>query len=368
MVRGIPLRWFHHRLISTAPPAQKHFLNLVEMMIQTAIQTKILSGFDDPSFGREQWEELLRAGETDTIFLTWEWQRTWWEVFGRGRLLLVVAEREGQPVALAPFYTDEGMIYFVGSGFESYRLDFVGDTSDPEVLDALLETARDAVPDFAGFDFYFVADHAPTRQRLEAAAARLGLESYEQWDVAAMTMDLRSDPEAARAATRKKSLVRHENFFRREGELTITHVREAEAVLPELEAFFAQHIARWAETDSPSLFLNSEARAFYERWATVASERGWLRFTRLDWNRQPIAFHFGMSYWGRYIWYKPSFDIELARHSPGEVLLRQVLLSAIEEGASLFDFGTGDDEYKHRFATDFDRVRALGFYPAANIE
>ena len=64
-------------------------------MVGTAVQTHIISGFDDPSFGREQWEELLRAGETDTVFLTWEWQRTWWEVFGRGRLLLVVGERGG---------------------------------------------------------------------------------------------------------------------------------------------------------------------------------------------------------------------------------------------------------------------------------
>ncbi len=334
-------------------------------MIQTAIQTRVLSGFDDPSFGREQWEKLLHSGETDVVFLTWEWQRVWWEVFGQGQLLLVVAEQEGEPVALAPLYTDAGMIYFIGSGFESYHLDFIGDTSDPETLDALLETARDTVPDFAGFEFYFVADRAPTRQRLENVATRLGFESYEQWDVAAMTMDLLSDSAATHAATRKKSLVRHENFFKREGELTITHLREAAAVRPQLEEFFAQHIARWAGTDSPSLFLTSAGRTFYERWMEMASERGWLRFTRIEWNGKPIAFHFGFNYQGRFIWYKPSFEIELARHSPGEVLLRQVLMAAIDEGASLFDFGTGDDEYKFRFATDFDRVRALAFYPAA---
>ena len=63
-------------------------------------------------------------------------------------------------------------------------------------------------------------------------------------------------------------------------------------------------------------------------------------------------------------WRRPPWRAKNARHSPGEVLLRQVLLAAIEEGARLFDFGTGDDEYKYRFATDFDRVRAIAFYPA----
>jgi CelD/BcsL family acetyltransferase involved in cellulose biosynthesis len=331
-----------------------------------AIQTRILNGFDDPSFGRDDWEKLLHSGETNTVFLTWEWQRVWWEVFGQGQLLLVVAEQQGEPVALAPFYTDAGMIYFIGSGFESYHLDFIGETSDSEVLEALLETARDFVPNFVGFKFYFVADHAPTRRRLEAAAAKLGFESYEQWDVTAMTMDLLTDPVAARAATRKKSLVRHENFFKREGTLKVEHFREAAAVRPQLAEFFAQHITRWAGTDSPSLFLASAGRTFFERWMEMASERGWLRFTRVEWSGTPIAFHFGFNYQGRFIWYKPTFAIEVARHSPGEVLLRQVLLGAIEEGARLFDLGTGDDEYKFRFATDFDRVRAFAFYPGSN--
>jgi CelD/BcsL family acetyltransferase involved in cellulose biosynthesis len=335
-------------------------------MLKTAMQTRILSGFDDPHFGPEQWERLLHSGETDTIFLTREWQRLWWEVFGRGQLLLIVAEREGEVVALAPFYTDQGMIYFVGSGFESYHLDFIGDVSDPEVLDVLLETASACVPNFEGFEFYFVSER--TQTRLETAANRLGFDACEQWEVAAMTMDLASQPDAAQAATRKKSLVRHENYFRRAGALSVQHLRQAAEVLPQLEEFFAQHIARWAETNSPSLFLDPAARAFYRRWAEASASRGWLRFTRVEWEGKPIAFHLGFCYRGRFIWYKPSFAIELQRRSPGEVLLRQTLLAAIAEGAETFDFGTGDDDYKHRFATHFDRVRAVGLYPASDME
>jgi len=331
-------------------------------MITTAVRARVLSGFDDPSLGPERWEQLLRRGETDVVFLSWEWQRVWWETFGRGELLLIAAERDGELIALAPFYTDSGMVYFVGSGGSDY-LDFIGDTSDAEVLDALLETARECVPGFAGFELYFVSNASPTMKRLAEATVRLGLDCVEQWGVAALSMDLAGQPERALAATRKKSLVRHENFFRRAGQLTIQRLRESRAVLPQLEEFFAQHIARWAETDSPSLFLDEAQRRFYERWTRVAAERGWLRFMRVEWEGKAIAFHYGMSYGGRYIWYKPSFAIELARHSPGEVLLRQSLLAAIEEGASVFDFGTGDDSYKLRFATEFNQAHAFGLYP-----
>jgi CelD/BcsL family acetyltransferase involved in cellulose biosynthesis len=167
----------------------------------------------------------------------------------------------------------------------------------------------------------------------------------------------------ARVATRKKSLVRHENYFRREGRLVVQHCRTADEVLPQLAAFFAQHTARWAAADSPSLFEQPDWRSFYERWTQVADGRGWLRFTRVEWDGRPIAFHYGICYRGSYIWYKPTFAIELARRSPGMVLLRQVLLAALEEGAHTFDFGIGDEAYKHRFATHVNRVRTWGLYP-----
>ena len=70
-----------------------------------------------------------------------------------------------------------------------------------------------------------------------------------------------------------------------------------------------------------------------------------------------VAFHFGMSFNGSFLWYKPSFDLALARRSPGEVLLRQLLLAAQAEAAHTFDFGLGDEPFKYRFATDVPRVR-----------
>ena len=82
-----------------------------------------------------------------------------------------------------------------------------------------------------------------------------------------------------------------------------------------------------------------------------------------EWNGRPLAFHYGFSYRGRYLYGVPSFDIELARHWPGEVLLRHVLLAAIEEDAETFDFGIGDEPYKYRFATHETMLRTWGLYP-----
>jgi CelD/BcsL family acetyltransferase involved in cellulose biosynthesis len=158
-------------------------------------------------------------------------------------------------------------------------------------------------------------------------------------------------------------LLRHEKFFRREGELQCEVLADARDVAPLLDDFFAQHIARRAVTPWPSLFCDPKQRDYYRRLTDMSAARGWLRFARVLWNERPIAYHFGLYYRERYLWGIPSFAVELARYSPGEVLLRQVLLHAIAEGAGNFDFGPGDEAYKHRFATDITQLQTWGLYP-----
>ncbi len=333
--------------------------------MMSAIRIIRLGGFDDPRLGRAGWDALVVRGASDVVFLTWPWQAAWWEVFGRGELLLVAAEREGEVIALAPLFTEAGMVYFVGSGGSDY-LDFLGDTGGPGVLPALLEHARRSVDGFIGFVFYHLPDDSLNAARLEAAARTMGLPIFDEGEQLAPALDLRGQPEAAREAARKKSLIRHEKFFARDGGLRVTHSRTAPEILPHLARFFAQHEARWAGTPSPSLFCDEAQRQFYRRLTELASGDGWLRFTRVEATGKAIAFHFGFCWRGSFLWYKPSFDIELARHSPGEVLLRQLVLAAMEEGAHTFDFGLGDEPFKARFATHVRRVRNWGLYePAA---
>jgi len=309
------------------------------------------------------WQRLLPLGDSNVVFLTREWQQAWWDTYGRGQLLFAAARCRGEVVAVAPLFADEdGMVYFVGSGgCGSDYLDFIGDISGPRRLDALLSAVRERVGNFVGFRFYFIPDSSRTGKRLEESASRLGLEFYEEDRMGAPVLDL-SAPGAAAAATSKKSLRRHEHYFERSGNLVEHEISSAVEILPRLEEFFDQHVARWASTPFPSLFLKRAHREFYRRVVCEASEAGWLRFTWIEWQDRMIAAHFGFHYNRRYLWYKPSFAIDLAQRSPGEVLLRRLLLAAIRESADAFDFGLGDERFKQRFATSTPVVRTLGLY------
>ena len=330
------------------------------MRVAARVTVRVLEGFDDPSFGPEDWTRLAASGPTDVFDLTWPVQRAWWETQGHGDLLLVVASRDGEDIALAPLFTAGDMIFNLAS---KDRLDIIGDVTDPAVLDALLSAARAQVPAFQGFRFYFVSDASPLPQLLQAAAARLDLTCVAEDQIPAPALRVAGNESGVVAATRKQSLRRHERYFTQSGTLTVTHFTDGAEIHPQLEEFFAQHVERRRATPHPSLFEEPRAREFYRRMTQLAADTGWLRFTRVEWDSKPVAFHYGSCYRGRYLYGIPSFDIGLARRSPGEVLLRHLLLDALEEGADVFDFGIGDEQYKYRFADHETLLRTWGLYP-----
>jgi CelD/BcsL family acetyltransferase involved in cellulose biosynthesis len=334
----------------------------------TGLAARVVSSFDDPAVAPARWNALLARGHTESVNLTWEWQRNWWNTFGRGRLLLILIEQDDEPVCIAPLFAEHGMAVNI---CPEDRLDLVGAVMGPEVMEAIVELLQDCVPNFAGLRFYFIPEASPTGTYLEQAAERLGMTCFREAALPAPQLDLAAWPEAAVRCTRKKSLLRHEKYFRREGRLEVHHTSAAEQIRPQLDEFFAQHIARRAATSHPSLFIDPRQCDYYRSIVSNIGPTGWLRFTRVEWNGRPIAFHFGLSYRGRFVFGIPSFDIELKDHSPGEVLLRQVILAAIEEGARIFDFGPGGEGYKYRFATSDVDLITWGVYatrPPATME
>jgi CelD/BcsL family acetyltransferase involved in cellulose biosynthesis len=70
----------------------------------------------------------------------------------------------------------------------------------------------------------------------------------------------------------------------------------------------------------------------------------------VEFNGQPIAFHFGFDYFGSLIWYKPSFDVRYAEHSPGLLLTRKIIEDGLQRSKRELDFTIGEEAFKDRFA------------------
>src|ERR1700724_4063099 len=101
------------------------------------LKVRVLEDFDDAALDPVHWDRLV-ASATDVVFLTLDWQREWWRAFGSKdeRLLLLLAERDGELCAIAPLFVAKEMLFLVGSDGSDY-LDFIGQLDEP-LLTALL--------------------------------------------------------------------------------------------------------------------------------------------------------------------------------------------------------------------------------------
>ena len=290
--------------------------------------------------------------------MTWEFQRAWWETCAWGKPLFVVAEREGEIVAIAPFIADRRSVSLVGDQEADWQ-DFVGDLSDDATVCAILEAICVAAPASAVFDLRNLP--AGRVRQLDAAAAALGLEgTYSVLQATTPLLEVAARPAKVAAMVAHKAS-REDRWFRKNGQLEVEFFQDGEAILPHLDAFIQQNIERWSDASAGySPFSEPTVQEFVHRLTRLMSTTGWLRFGRLLWNGRPIAYDYNFSYAGRFSMWRASWAIDLAARSPGAVMTRHVLQSAIDEGVALVDWGPGRTPYKFETATHTEEMSWWG--------
>jgi CelD/BcsL family acetyltransferase involved in cellulose biosynthesis len=292
------------------------------------------------------------------VFLTHEWQRLWWQARGDERLTVVLAERDGEQLALAPLFAVEGSISLVGSGGSDY-LDFIG-RPDEALLASMIEAAREATPGFAAIELYHVPVESPTSALLPGVAARLGLELHHEEASGGPWADL-TDSELVERLTARRSIRKEEARMRRAGPLRLREA-EAEELEALVELFFEQHAARWHAAGEES-FNRRGAREFVHAVAEAGHRGGWARVTLLEWHGQPAAIDISLTRGATQLSWLVSRDPAIREHSPGRVLRAHVVREAVRAGKRRFDFGLGEEDYKLRDASGVTALADWFLYP-----
>jgi CelD/BcsL family acetyltransferase involved in cellulose biosynthesis len=109
--------------------------------------------------------------------------------------------------------------------------------------------------------------------------------------------------------------------------------------------------AQYARTRNPDLFASGPSRAVLEAiWrAPVEGFSGVL--STLYAGDHLIAAHFGLRSRSVLHYWFPAYDVDQARHSPGLVLMLNLVKASVEAGVAKIDLGAGEDPYKLRLAT-----------------
>lgn len=116
-----------------------------------------------------------------------------------------------------------------------------------------------------------------------------------------------------------------------------------------MTALVSLHHKRWR--GASRAFLSDRYRVFHDRLTMSMLERRWLRLFTLEKGGTPVASLYCFAYGKRYSFYQGGRDPNYAGHRVGLVLMHKVIQEAINEGAEVFDFLRGDEDYKYRWAT-----------------
>ncbi|HYE41489.1 MAG TPA: hypothetical protein VEB23_16235, partial [Ramlibacter sp.] len=136
------------------------------------------------------WNRVHGECETASVFNTWLWQYTWWQVYGGGRPLRILVAMDGDtPVGIVPLHIRATRA--MGATVRLLRLIGTGGDTHPDDLGAVLashcaQAAADALAEAAlalpGWDVLSLDDmdpRSPFPQALARAAAGRGLACEE---------------------------------------------------------------------------------------------------------------------------------------------------------------------------------------------
>lgn len=307
-----------------------------------------------------EWNNLLRKSGANTLFLTWEWQRTWWDWFGEESELCIVSVRDGgELVGLAPLFCpsvseNPRTLQIVGGIEVSDYLDLlvVADHREPNVYGAIWQALMDDMPfSWHVLDLHNVPASSPTLQTLPAIASTAGefqLTSEIEEICPVITLPSTWDQYLSLLSKKQRHEIRRKlRKASREAAVSWYYAEDPDSLDHEVDDFISLHRKSGAHKKA---FMGQGMQGFFHDVAHAAFDANWLRLAFLVVNDVKVASMFCFDFNDTYLVYNSGYDPNLySSLSTGIVLLAYCIRDAVDSGRRVFDFLRGEEEYKYRF-------------------
>ena len=330
----------------------------------------LVHSYHDPS-GFEmlagEWNDLLHRSAADTIFLTLEFQRTWWHHLGEGDVLILAVREDEELVGIAPLFatTDpqgRRALSIVGCVEVADYLDFIVTRGREEpVYVALLDhLAGSSAPAWDVLDLCNIHQNSPTLKYLPGLAEARG------WAVSTARDDV--CPIISLPGTWEEYLWTLDGKQRREIQRKLRRAQGQAALrwyivgrdhdlAAELEDFLDLMAASTLDKEA---FLTPRMRSFFRQLARVTYDAGWLQLAFLEIEGQKAAAYLNFVYNNHVLVYNSGLDWrKFPKIGAGIILTAYCIRHAIERGREVFDFMQGEERYKYQFGGQDVEVRRL---------
>ena len=293
-----------------------------------------------------EWESVLRDSPEDTLFLSSQWQKVWWDTFGDDRTMCGFTYPTSNGVAAIASLAKFGdTVSFMGSEDTFDYNDFLIRPGHEEgFYQTLLESMEEQ--DYRKLHLVSLRESSPTLELLPDMARKLGYTVEVEEEDVTSGIDLPGTWDEYLALLNKKD--RHElrRKIRRmdsQTEWKWYSVTEPAEVKERLGEFIT--LMRQSRADKDEFMTPGRKQFFYNITQRMA-EMGQLQLYFLDMDGSTVATSLCFDYGGSRLLYNSGYDPEYAYYSVGLILNAMCLKDAIEQGLTYFDFLRGPEPYK----------------------
>lgn len=305
--------------------------------------TTPITSFQDT---QSDWESVLQESPANTLFLTPQWQKVWWDTFGDGHSLVGFTYPYPEGVAAIASLAKEGdIVSFVGSqdtfdyndfpirpgheiGFYQTLLECMED-QDCRIM--RLDSLRDSSPTLEHFPE--MARQKGYTVEIEEEDVTSGIALPGTWDDYLGLLNKKDRHELRRKLRRMDAQTDWKWYS----------VTEPAEVAERLGEFIS--LMRQSRPDKDE-FMTPEREKFFYNITQRMAELGQLKLYFLDMDGSSVATSLCFDYNGTRLLYNSGYDPEYGYYSVGLLLNAMCLKDAIDEGLTYFDFLRGPEPYK----------------------
>ena len=329
------------------------------------VTVRCLNSFQEVLTMKKDWDDLLIRSGNQSIFMTWTWLITWWEVYGENNELwwMYVADERGRFVGSAPLYLRKqtnGLllphreIRFIGTGAPV----------SPEHLDILVDPMKqdetfDAIGKYldehrSHWDVLLLTDL--TVQNVSPATLNLAgelssVQIEEQFPRAPYIPlpDRWEDYFKSLGKWLRRTIARQRNKQTRELDMSFYVWSPKDS---EFDAAFSQFEKLYALRKESVQVENKFAQAygylkFHRLLASRLADEGRLNLAFLKIQGKEVACEYTFKHRNKLYSYQCGFDPAFAKHNIFKVLRSYVIEVAIKQGIKEFDLLRGEESYKY---------------------
>jgi CelD/BcsL family acetyltransferase involved in cellulose biosynthesis len=315
--------------------------------------------YENPADALPAWAEL-EAVAPASAYQTRKWLVPWIEIVGRASgvcpMIVVAHGANNVPAALFPFgIVEQGsvrLVNFLGGRDSNSNLGLIrpGTHLDRSDLVALLHAAARKArlqPDA------FILSNQPASW--EGVANPFALLAHQRspsecHSATLIPNDATSFVKERLSGDSRKKLRKKRKKLSEWGPVSHIVARTPDDVTRILDAFFAQKLERFRQKNVTSDFEAAETRQFILRTCLdgLSSGQPAVELHALAAGERIVAVYAGTPHRGRFHAMINSFDSdpEIARTSPGDLLLMSMMEKMCERGYRAFDLGIGEARYK----------------------